>query len=160
MWKKRWKGAVGGLGLVVWAAGPEAYEAWRGDQTVGWPRVEATVVSHAVAIPWPWEAGWWRYRRAEVTYRYRVDGAEYEASRVRYQQPADGRRASEALSAARANYPVGSVVEARYDPASPSRAVLRASAGEWGSVVWNGGVMGVVLAGFVVGGAVWRRVRD
>lgn len=160
MWRKRWKAAMGGVVLLLWVMGPEAYEAWRGDQTVGWPRVMATVVSHELASPWPWEAGWWRRPRAEVTYRYQVEGLEYESGRVGYQGPAGELRASEALRAARANYPVGASVEARYDPSNPARAVLTAGAGDWGRVWRQGGIIAVVLLAFVVGDAVWKRVRD
>lgn len=59
--------------------------------------------------------------RAEIDYRYTVNGQTYNGSRLRFTSDNDGQSGARALVK---QHPVGSQAEAYYDPADPARAVL------------------------------------
>lgn len=140
-------GVVALGGLMAALSGHEAYEAWRGDQSVEWPTAPAVVVGHDVS------GGGRRHYYAVVKYEYVVDGHTYRCDRVRYQQPSDGRTSRDSETYAKANFPIGATFDAHYDPDSPSRAVLIAAPGDWRRV---GRITIIIaLAAVVVGLVSW-----
>lgn len=133
-WLAMPKAAIGITVAFLALSGADIYEAVRAHQTLSWPTTIATIRAHGVRIPAPWHAQWYGWRHATVTYDYQVNGQPFTCDRIRYQQPGDGRHVSEALSAARSNYPIGKTAEIHYDPAKPSRAVLLAAPADWSLV--------------------------
>lgn len=60
-----------------------------------------------------------------VEYEYRVDGIRYEGDRISWTDGAFSRRSMAATLVGQ--YPPGTIVELRYDPADPGEAVLRST---------------------------------
>ena len=107
--------------------------------------VVATVVESGVARRGK-RSGWW----AKITYRYDIDGHRYVSSRISFA----GTRTSwllrggpsfEDATATALEHPVGSTIDAYYDPVNPSEAVRDVSppsGSPWVPILWVG-----VLAG-------------
>ena len=124
--------------------------------------VVATVVESGVARRGR-RSGWF----AKVTYRYEVDGHTYVSSRVSFAGTETsgllrGGPSREDAAATVAEHPVGSAIDAYYDPTNPSEAVRDASPPSGSplfKIVWF--VVVAVLLGLLgVGvGARYERVR-
>ena len=85
--------------------------------------VVATVVESGVARRGR-RSGW----LAKITYRYQVDGQTYVSSRISFAATSTsgllrGGPSREGAAAAASEHPVGSTIDAYYDPADPSEAV-------------------------------------
>jgi hypothetical protein len=105
------------LGHAVWSIGA-------GVKSRAWPRTSGTITVDDLE-----RDRMLRFTtyRAEVAYRYTVEGKEYAANRVFF---GDSVATSLSGPAARriVKYPVGSKVTVFYDPARPSTAVLEPGA--------------------------------
>ncbi len=122
----------------------------------GWPSVQGQVQN--VSVVKNSTSGTQGSYHYAVTYVYQVDGRPYTGDRYSLGQ---GSRASqrypsrsEARTASRRNYPMGSPVDVYYDPADPASAVLKAGP--------NWATFGPLLIGliFIPGGIfLWRAVR-
>jgi hypothetical protein len=110
------------------------WQLWRGWRELGharastaWPCVSGEVVGTELRETGRDEDGEVS-RRAVITYRYTVDGAGHEGTRVFF---GDGMALRFAGPSTRrlAAYPAGRAVQVAYDPADPGRAVLEPGAG-------------------------------
>lgn len=103
--------------------GSEALEVRQARRSQAWPVTEGTVLRSEVVVE--------RVQadddfHAEVTYRYRLNGREYQGDRIGF-----GFELSDRLDSAEAivaRYPAGSSILVYYDPADPSQSVLEPGA--------------------------------
>ena len=111
-----------GLGLCALAGGSILFR-WLpslGPRGRVWPAAEGVILDSTVIASREHRQRF----RAEVRYRYEVDGQRYEGDRIRWDDPADfGKytRARKILD----RYRCGSVVSVHYDPARPGVSVLQ-----------------------------------
>jgi hypothetical protein len=88
-----------------------------------WPRVEGKILASSVEV----EGGEYPYYTAKIAYQYLVDGQTYRSDKVRcsFWSSSFKGRARRIADA----YRPGDPVAVFYDPAKPSRAVLRPGGG-------------------------------
>ena len=109
-------------GAVILFFGLRSYQESRASQD--WPSVEGEIRSSEVVSSRSSEGG--RTYRAEVTYRYTVDGVSYTGDRIQAStiSSSSGSRAS----AMHRKYPKGKSVKVFYNPERPDRALLEPGA--------------------------------
>ena len=127
-WFVRGIGLVGiAFGIVFAILG--ALEWDRASASVGWPTAAGTVTEsrahHSTRSKRGRTSSSWS---PVVSYRYSVDGREFEARRISFR--VSGGSQSEAQAAVDA-YPVGSAVTVRHSPDDPSLACLEPGPGDW-----------------------------
>jgi hypothetical protein len=125
---------IRGMGIVAIAFGIGfailgALEWDRAAASVGWPTAAGTVtesrVSHSTRTRRGRTSSIWS---PLVSYRYSVDGREFEARRISFRIGSSSQ--SEAQAAVDA-YPVGSAVTVRHSTDDPSLACLEPGPGDW-----------------------------
>lgn len=110
--------AVAGLVLL----GLTARGVLRARKAASWSTVTGTVLLSRVVSRTADDEGAPRHFHAELRYRYELDGAVHESSRVTFFDAGatDERPAAEFV----ARFPAGASVTVHYDPARPDQAVL------------------------------------
>ena len=114
-----------GIGFAVFGA----LEWDRATASVGWPTAAGTVTESRVLHNTRTKRGrtsssW----SPHVTYRYSVEGREFEAQRISFR--VSGSSQSEAQAVVDA-HPVGTAVTVRHSPDDPSLACLEPGPGDW-----------------------------
>lgn len=109
-------------------------EAWRGHASRWWPTVQGTMLESRVIESTRRTGGLRRGGGSttewtpRVRYEYEVEGVRHESERVDFMTRAGGRSAAEQELR---GLEAGAPVTVHYDPADPSRAVLRPGNGPW-----------------------------
>ncbi|MFM8732280.1 MAG: DUF3592 domain-containing protein [Phycisphaerales bacterium] len=141
-----------GVGFAVFGA----LEWDRASASVGWPTAAGTVaesrVHHTTRTKRGRTSSTWS---PDVTYRYTVDGREFEAQRISFR--VSGSSQSEAQAVVDA-HPVGSAVIVHHAPDDPSIACLEPGAGDWQWVPLAIGAAAVVI-GFGVAWILPRKLE-
>ncbi len=150
---------LGILGVFVWGCTKVIGDSWQGMASRHWAKAEGIVV----------RTGLERKKSItgtsfglQVTYRYTVDGREYENDRIRYPETRGGAEESYYQRQLDTEYPVGKPHAVYYNPANPMESCLVPGPSP------NFMVMGVIcllaaLAGglyCLVVGIRWMRVRS
>lgn len=108
-----------GLGLLYYARSVSA----KAQESLSWPQVEG-VISHSAVLTQLGQTASSNNAvtyKADVTYRYKVQGRDYSSERVSLADfSSSGGRAQGIVD----RYPDGATVAVYYNPASPSEAVL------------------------------------
>ena len=130
---------IGGVsGLMCW------HEIALGRETMRWARTTGQVLGGTVGMDLL--SGFGRLR-ADVRYRYTVNGTGYLSDRLTYRRYLTFVGADQAVY----RYPVGATVTVWYDPGNPKRAVLEPGTGRlpWVYLTVAAGIMvaGVVMLG-------------
>jgi hypothetical protein len=137
-------GAIG-TGILTWTAINFVYALL----SRSWPKAIGAVIASDLRRSRDSEGGY--LYRAEVSYRYSVDGQEFVATRSRF-----GDRLEVSWSAAAANlvrrYPVGTAVHVHYDPTDPSEAVLEPGIN---GLLFAGAGTGALFVFLALGSALW-----
>lgn len=106
------------LGLIIIATGVVGALPGRG--SLKWPSTEGEILSSEVAFD-PMSGR----ERAQLRYRYTVDGKSYTGSRVTFNgDTLFSAGSGEARAAEVQRSPAGQAVRVYYDPADPARSVL------------------------------------
>jgi hypothetical protein len=138
--------SLGAAGLMLCFAGLfltiVAVGLWNWSRSRRWPEAPGQVLSSEVG----WVSnGRSRARKAFVTYRYQVGGQAYQANRVTFW----GTRAADPDELV-SHYPAGLPTQVRYNPSSPSDAVLQRTMPNIPLYLGLAALM-VALAGMTVG---------
>ena len=152
---------IRGMGVVAIAFGIGfavlgALEWDRATASVGWPTAVGTVtesrVLHTTRTKRGRTSSSWSPR---VTYRYSVEGREFESQRISFR--VSGSSQSEAQAVVDA-HPVGTAVAVRHSPDDPSLACLEPGPGDWQWVPLAIGAA-AVLVGFGVAWILPRKLE-
>lgn len=109
--------------LLLSLAGYFSYVAWEKYDSQNWPRVPGSVIRSYSTLTCGSNRSFKSWE-ARIDYRYVVDGATHEASRVSgYSVLCDNDR-NEVIGWLNAHYPVGRQVEVFYNPSDPDAAFL------------------------------------
>lgn len=108
-------GILGILSIIFWG-----WRMYVANQSMNWKET-AGVVTHSYVAPYGGNTR--GYYQAVVFYDYSVNGVKYQGRRI-YINDTYSNKPSELQSLA-ALYPISSTVPVFYDPAAPSRAVLK-----------------------------------
>lgn len=125
---------IGGL-FGTWHGVDQLWTAW---SARGWPAAQGEVVESRL-----------RGRAFDVRYRYAVDGAALESTRVHVGQFSGMEGYARAIAS---RYPAGAPVNVYYDPARPSSAVLEHRV-PWMSML-------LTAIGLVLLGGAWVAIRS
>lgn len=101
--------------------GYDSGNLWHGVASFGWPTTQARVVSSEVEYRRGSRRTWFRYR-ANLRYRFEVEGRPYSGETVRFGQGRYLLRSSAQEVVAR--YPVGQTVDVSYSPGDPAMATV------------------------------------
>jgi hypothetical protein len=140
-----------GFGVIAFAIGVAVYvvqfrQGLHADASKKWPTIPGTIVSSSMErVP----ENKRRYR-AEVRYRYRVKGKDYESSRI-FWGGNEGRQKH--MTSVVAAYPAGGSVPVYYDPQNPAEAVLdpTQNTGSRPLVIYAMGMVSIGLFAFAAG---------
>jgi hypothetical protein len=130
--------------------------------SASWPATDGEVISAAVARDSTRirGGGYNHFFRADITYRYRVNGKAYESDTFMFGVPHSFSNQAEAESEV-STYAVGRHVEVHYDPANPASATIHTGTvpEQFRIVLWmaGAGTLAGVLA--VLSGFLSRRKR-
>jgi len=149
---------IGGLGPLFFPAAAflvarSRWNAARARASRSWPTVPGTVTaSRVTSLPsgliWPFTL-----YRLRLTYRYTVDGFEYEGGRVQFGPKTIP--SQDLIDAFAAKYPAGASVAVHYDPNDPQTCTIETSddmVWEDKARIWNLALFPFVLSGLAVVG--------
>jgi hypothetical protein len=109
-----------------------------------WPAAPGTVLSGTVqALSERHSDGTSTYFVPRLRYAYEVDGRRYEGERIRFGQIRESERGARKVLE---QYPAGSPVEVRYDPANPAEATLEAKTAGLGLMLFGLAAIAAVFA--------------
>jgi hypothetical protein len=140
-----------GIGFALFGA----VEWDRAIASTGWPTASGTVAESTVVHSTSRRKGRTSSSHTpRVTYRYVVDGREFEASRISFRVNSSSRTAADAVVA---KYPTGASVTVHHSPDDPSLACLEPGTDEWQALPLGIGALALLL-GLGVGWFVPRKL--
>ena len=137
---------AGGVGLLVFSRRSQQ----KADASLGWPSTNATIILSEVteSVSRDEDGDTSTYYLPHVVFSYVVGGQSYTSQVIAFGGKV-GRSNPSQVQAELAQYPVGAVVPAYYNPAKPEEAVLERKASGGAKTARNGGIFLLALAGMI-----------
>lgn len=138
------------FGLVLIGAGlgigGYAYQRWNEfNASEDWPQVQGEVTSATISESYDSEDNEYTYR-PQVSYRYMVDGEQYESSSIDFRIFSKSYSSRSDAQAAMRGYSQGWPVTVTYNPDNPEKAVLKRELDETlAKVMMGGGLVAIIL---------------